>query len=271
MKKLETINDIEKRLEEIWGSQYMESLPSWLRKRRYMYADPDLVRTPDLLITGINPSFRKGEKEQLLEWHGPSKYNFNPEVWRENKLKAGKKGVRWDTYFGPMYKMLCCDNINLLDRFDYLDIFHFREQDQSKLVKEILHNRKNKEENQDGKCFIADELNLTQHIIEDMIQPKLILVKNKESWAYWGKLKDEGFIWMGYDFEKIKDYINGELELYRITGLLNSDKRIAPEFNSDNTALKGCYVLFAKHINQFLPKEKRPTAELLNNILSGII
>lgn len=167
-----------------------------------------------------------------------------------------------------MYKMLCNDNINLLDRFDYLDLFHFREQNQSKLSKEIL--MKGKDDNEGGKDFIVDELNLTQHIIEDIIQPRLILVKNKESWAYWGKLKDDGLIWMGYEFDKIKDYISGELELYKITGLINTDKRIAQEFNSENTCLKGCYVLFARHINQYVTKEKRPTAELLNNILNNI-
>ena len=136
------------------------------------------------------------------------------------------------------------------------------------LSKEIL--KKGKEDNEGGIKFIADELNLTQHIIEDIIQPRLILVKNKESWAYWGKLKDDGLIWMGYEFEKIKDFASGELELYIITGLLNSDKRIAQEFNSENTHVKGCYVLFAKHINQYVSKEKRPTAELLNNILNNI-
>ena len=32
------------------------------------------------------------------------------------------------------------------------------------------------------------------------IKKKLILVKNKESWAYWGKLKDKGFNWNKYKF-----------------------------------------------------------------------
>ena len=266
MNRINDTNDIEKRLSEIWDSHYMEDLPVWVKQRKYMYADP--VKA-DILITGINPSFRKGDEEQLTKWHGPSKCNFNPEKWREDKLRKGKKGVRWDTYWGPMYKMLCNDNINLLNRFDYLDLFHFREQNQSKLSKEIL--MKGKDDNEGGKDFIVDELNLTQHIIEDIIQSRLILVKNKESWAYWGKLKDDGLIWMGYEFDKIKDYISGELELYKITGLINTDKRIAQEFNSENTCLKGCYVLFARHINQYVTKEKRPTAELLNNILNNIL
>lgn len=257
--------NIDRRIKEIWQSPYMSDLPNWVKKRGYIYADP--VPQRDILITGINPSFREGDEEQLANSHGPSINNFNPENWREDRLKRKKKGIRWDTYWGPMYKMLFDKKINLLDKFDYLDIFHFREQNQSKLSKEILKN--GKEDNEGGKRFIADELNLTQHIIEDIIQPRLIVVKNKESWAYWGKLKDEGLIWMGYDFEKIKDYIPGELELYRITGLIDSDKRIAQEYNSENTCLKGCYVLFAKHINQYVQNEKRPTAEMLNNILSN--
>lgn len=256
--------NIDRRIKEIWQSPYMSDLPNWVKERGYIYADP--VPQRDILITGINPSFREGDEEQLANSHGPSKNNFDPEKWRNDKLKRGKKGIRWDTYWGPMYKMLSDDKINLLDRFDYLDIFHFREQDQSKLSKEILMS--GKEDNEGGKRFIADELNLTQHIIEDIIQPRLIVVKNKESWAYWGKLNDEGLIWMGYEFEKIKDYIPGELELHRITGLIDSDKRIAQEFNSENTCLKGCYVLFAKHINQYVSNEKRPTAEMLNNILN---
>ena len=267
MNRITCREDIDQRIKEIWHNPYMSNLPNWVAERGYIYADP--VRQKDILITGINPSFRKGDDEQLVNCHGPSINNFNPEKWREDRLKQGKKGIRWDTYWGPMYKMLCDNNINLLDKFDYLDIFHFREQDQSKLSKEIL--KRGEEDNESGKNFIADELNLTQHIIEDFIQPRLILVKNKESWAYWGKLKDKGLIWMGYEFEKIKDYIPGEIELYRITGLINSDMRIAQEYNSENTHLKGCYVLFAKHINQYVSKEKRPTAELLNNILNNIL
>ena len=266
MDKITCVEDIDRRIKEIWNNPYMLNIPKWVKRRGYIYADP--VKQRDILITGFNPSFREGEDEQLANSHGPSKNNFDPEKWKENRLKRGKKGIRWDTYWGPMYKMLCNDDINLLDRFDYLDIFNFREQDQSKLSKEIL--KKEEKDNEEGKKFVVDELNLTQHIIEDVIQPRLILVKNKESWAYWGKLKDDGFIWMGYEFEKIKDYITGELELYRITGLINSDKRISQEFNSENTCLKGCYILFAKHINQYVPKDKRPTAKLLNNILNNI-
>ena len=269
MNKITCIEDIDRRIKEIWNSPYMSNLPEWVKKRGYIYADPvkyaDSVKR-DILITGINPSFRKGEEEKLANCHGLSIKNFDPEKWKEGRLKCGKKGIRWDTYWGPMYKMLCIDDINLLNRFDYLDIFHFREQEQSKLSKEILQN--DKMYNEDGRNFIVDELNLTQHIIEDVIQPRLILVKNKESWAYWGKLKDEGLIWMGYDFIEIRKYSCGDLCM--INGLLDSNERIAPEITNENTNLKGTYVLFSEHITRYTEQKKRPTAHLLNELLNEI-
>lgn len=73
---------------------------------------------------------------------------------------------------------------------------------------------------------------------------------------------------MGYEFEKIRDYSCGEL--CRITGLQDSNDRIAPEITNENTSLKGTYVLFSRHINKFTRREERPTAVILNDILNNI-
>ena len=154
------------------------------------------------------------------------------------------------------------NGINLMDRFDYLDMFHYKYKEQTVLKQKILKRA-------EGISFIADELNLTQHIIENVIKPKLILVMNKETHAYWGKLKENGLVWMGYDFEKIRDYGCGELS--KITGLQDSNERIAPEITNENSSLKGTYVLFSKHINQYTRKEERPTAIILNDILNEIM
>jgi len=242
MEKITCVEDIDKRIKEIWSAPYMKELPNWVSDRRYRYADP--ITNADLLITGINPSFREGKdnKDIADEYrHGPANQNF--------------RLPKYDNYWGPLSKMI---DERLIDRSDYLDIFHFCEKDQNKLRNEILSR------GESGIKFVANELNLTQHIIEDMIKPKLILVKNKESWAYWGKI--DGYVWMGYEFEKIKDYPCGEL--CKIIGLQKND-RISPEI--EDTCLKGSYVLFSMHINQFTKREKRPTAELLNNILNNKI
>ena len=97
----------------------------------------------------------------------------------------------------------------------------------------------------------------------DVIKPKLIIIKNKESVAYFGKMANEGIIWMGYEFEFIENLFCGEL--YKITGLINSTERIAPELSQTN--LVNTLVLFTQHINQYMPKEKRPTPIAISTIL----
>ena len=140
---------------------------------------------------------------------------------------------------------------------DYLDIFYFREQEQSFLREKILCKP-------EGIRFVVDQLNLTMHIIENIVMPKLIVVKNKESWAYFGKLYEEkGWVWMGYRFQHIQNMACGEL--CRITGLIDSQERIAPEIKE--TGLCGTFVLFTKHINQFTTAEERPKPALLKTIL----
>ena len=114
-----------------------------------------------------------------------------------------------------------------------------------------------------GIPFIVDQINLTQHIIEDVIKPKVIIVKNKESAAYWGKLENDGIIWMGYKFEYMKTLVCGEL--FKITGLIESSERIAPEIKISN--IENTLVLFTQHINQYTAKEKRPTPEILKTLL----
>ena len=147
-------------------------------------------------------------------------------------------------------------NIDLRNDAAYMDLFYFREQDQEFLKKQILPSP-------EGLRFTIEQLNLSQHIIEDIIQPSLIVVKNKESWAYFGKLFEEkGWVWMGYQFEFIQNMECGEL--FRITGFLDSDEKIAPEIKETN--LKGTFLLFTNHINQYTPTEKRPRAKQLFNI-----
>ena len=68
---------------------------------------------------------------------------------------------------------------------------------------------------------------------------------------------------MGYALEPVCNTYCGEL--YKITGLIDSHERIAPEITQ--TALVGTLVLFTRHINQYTKRELRPTAEFLNRLL----
>ena len=235
--------DIKKRLDEIWGADYLNALSPEAKtvlERGYVFYNNE--ERKDLLITGINPSFREEESKGRLGF---------------NTTKLLEREAKHDVYWSPIRKMLYNQDIDLIAQTAYLDIFYFREKEQTFLKRELLSQP-------EGIRFIVDQLNLTMHTIEEVIQPKLLIVKNKESAAYFGKEAEErGWIWMGYALEHVcKTYCG---ELYKITGLIDSHKRIAPEITQ--TALVGTLVLFTRHINQYTKRELRPTAEFLNRLL----
>lgn len=233
--------NIEKRLTEIWNSEYIDTLPNFIKERGFCYSINNDQK--DILITGINPSFR-------VNTDNNGSFGFDIQTEFQN--------TKHDNYWSPLKKMVYDNemNIDLRTNTAYLDIFYFREREQKVLTKEILPN-------QNGIKFVVDQINLTQHIVEDVIKPKVIIVKNKESSAYWGKFADKNIIWMGYDLEFVENTITGEL--FRIKGLIDSQERIAPEIKSSN--IENTLVLFTQHINQYTKREKRPTAKLIEGLL----
>jgi hypothetical protein len=233
----------EKELEQIWSDYLKRDLSANVKRvieRGYVACQN--YNQKDILITGINPSFRKGAKSEK------SFYSFELELMNE----------KWDRYWGPLKKILFNKEnvvIDYRDKSAYVDLFSFREQDQNFIKTEIL-------KSDGGIVFIAKQLALTQIAIEEIIKPKVIIIKNKESAAYWGKYTNEGLIWLGYDFEKIENCNAGEI--YRINGFVNSSERINSNLKESN--LKNSIVLFSHHINQYTKKEKRPTPETISRL-----
>lgn len=230
--------EIYKHLCDIWSKDYILTLPFQIKERGFDYSEN--TKPKDILITGINPSFNPQET--------PNK-SFDFQKILFDMVPSSR-------YWQPIKKMLYDENNDFRFKTAYLDIFYFREQNQNFLREKIIPNPA-------GIPFLVDQLNLTQHIIEDVIQPKVIIVANKESSAYWGKLANEGIIWMGYDLHLVKHMQTGDL--YKVTGLLNSSKRIAPEIKETN--IKNSLILFSRHINQFTPSEQRPTAQTVKTLL----
>lgn len=230
--------NIKERLLEIWSQDYINTLPSLIKDRGFDYSENQEQK--DILITGINPSFNSEEPVN-------NSFNFSDIIFDR---------VPKTQYWQPLKKMIYDADIDLREKTAYTDMFYFREKEQNFLNKYILSNP-------NGIKFIVDQVNLTQHIIEDIIKPKVIIVANKESSAYWGKLTEEGIIWMGYKLEFVQNMVCGEL--YRITGLLESNERIGPEFSETN--LKHSFILFSQHINQYTASEKRPTANSIKVLL----
>lgn len=232
--------DIQERLQTIWSQDYINDLPKSVKERGFVFSENNLAK--DILITGFNPSFRNNDD---INHHS---FDFQHVL----------EDTKWDNYWSSLKKIIYdpLNKVDLRNKTAYLDIFYFREKDQNLFRKHIL-------KSQGGIRFVIDQLNLTQHTIEETIKPKIIIVKNKESAAYWGKLANKDIIWMGYQLNHIQDLPCGEL--FKISGLIDSRERISPEIS--DTMLKDSLVLFTQHINQYTPNEKRPTASLINALL----
>lgn len=227
------------RLAELW-ERIPEQLPERIKERGYMVSVNQEKK--DILITGINPSFRERQ-----DCTGHYAFDFRKDILENPK---------GDRYWTPLKRMLCSGEIDLRPQAAYLDLFCHRDKEQSSLRKEILSC-------DGGVAFIAEQLNIAQHVIEEIVVPKIIVVSNREAAAYWGKLAERGCIWMGYKLKHIEDLSCGGL--YQVEGLLESEERIALEIKESN--LKGSLILFSSYAC-YTPKEKRPTAEKLQELLT---
>lgn len=231
---------MKEKLEEIWNNSYLNTLPKSIKERGFNYSVN--VESKEILITGINPSFRNGAEN--------GNCNFDFRIIAEDE--------KYDVYWSSLKKIVYDKefNINLLSRTAYLDIFYFRETDQNFLRNQILKNPQ-------GLDFAVDQIKLTQEVIETIIKPKLIIVKNKESAAYWGKYADKGIFWMGYELELLKTLDSGEL--YKIIGLIESEERVLQKIKKSN--LENSLIFFTQHF-QYTSKTKRPNASHVNDFLN---
>lgn len=231
---------MKQRLEQIWSQEYLNYLPENIRERGFNYSVNEVSK--DILITGINPSFRKDADK------GNCTFDF--------RIIANDE--KYDSYWSTLKKIVCDEklNIDFRSRTAYLDLFYFRETDQKFLRNQIL-------KTPHGLSFAVDQIKLSQEVIETIIKPKLIIVKNKESAAYWGKFVDKGIFWMGYELELLKTIESGEL--YKIVGLIDSNERVLPELKKSN--LENSLIFFTQHF-QFSPITKRPNAKLVSEFLN---
>ena len=188
-----------------------------------------------ILVTGMNPSFRQGEA---------ARENFVCEYEYQGVVEGGEDRyfLAFDKLFPEEYKQ----------EVTYMDLLNFRETDQE-MVWKFCNDPK-------GLELVAENLRLNQLFIEQVVRPRLIMVKNRGSWCFWGKeATADANIWMGYRFEHLEALPCGEL--CRITGLVDHPDRV-----SDNelleTNLKGTLVLFTSHF-QYQASDKLPTPELI--------
>lgn len=250
---MENVEYIIGQLKRIWdntSSPFYKSLHNCeLGKRGYWFpVNPSPV---EVLITGINPSFR--EEESLTQ---------NPIPIKDIIDNPG-----YDTYWTPAKRIIFEDRkdrpgygIDYRDKSAFMDLFYFREKNQKCIGGTILC-----WPNKSGVPFLTDQLRVSQERIE-LLKPKVIVVKNRESQAYWGKLNSpkRECIWMGYEFTSIPFNGHPRWDVARITGI--NSKNISG-LSSSELVRQGTVVLFAQHINQYTSVEERPTPETIERLL----
>lgn len=209
--------------------------------RNLQYVFSTLEETSDvILITGINPSFRKGDGNREK-----SSFSFNNE------------DVKTDLYFKKIRNtVLNFNNLNL----EYTDLFYLRQTEQAKL-EDFKRNKK-------GLEFLRKQLCITQEYIEKL-KPKMIIIFNKGSWDFWGKNYDSSRnankkVWMGYDFINSNEIEN----LFFINGLINDKERVWQEIN--DTSLIGTPVFFSIYLN-YLPSKETTKITLQLQSAMGIL
>lgn len=233
----------EKKLSELWkrwqGQMASEKLNEILA-RGICYAK---VSEPHrILVTGINPSWRKDDP---AAGDPVCAYSY------QDIIAGGE-----DRYFLSIDKLF---PENFKREVAYLDILNYRETEQN-----VLYDFYKSEQ---GISFVAENLRLNQLWIEQVVRPRLIMVKNKASWDLWGKnATATENIWMGYSMELVETLPCGDV--CRITGLVEHPDRVAADCLFD-TNLKGTVVLFTSHF-QYCSAEKRPTPELMARLCAMI-
>ncbi len=206
-------------LENLWKDGKFNSLDSLL-SRGFVYSK---ICPSKILITGINPSMRRGEEKADYD---SFKY--------QDVIKA-------DAYFKKLHGLF--PNTLAESNFAYTDLFYHRN------TKQIGLKQLDNANNPEGLAFLVEQLKITYKRIE-CVQPKLITVFNKGSWKYWGKTfneKSRKNVWMGYQFKKIDGFEN----FYKITGTRDSTERIS----KTPTQLNDTYVYFSTFIG-YLSRQK---------------
>ena len=249
---ISTDKDYHKALKTLWNeyeqAEHALSESAYELLKRY-YAVPKHIGQSDLLIAGINPDY---------DGQTYTAGNLCPSVRESLDKGQGTEGEK--RFWNRVWNMV---PENYRDRFNCIDLFGIRETDHDRLLTVKYPS---------DICFMAKHLYLTQQLIENVIQPKLIVVTDKSAWRYWGFDAEYGC--MGYDCKVIRE-VKKNIILTEVQGLRTDDfgklHMVTPTDDQYERrfALKGTLILFAPYQGTRCPHDQRVTAEDIRQILDN--
>ncbi|MVX36844.1 hypothetical protein [Myroides sp. LoEW2-1] len=208
---------------QIW-KRYAKSIPADLIEREFCYSEN--IEQKDLLFLGLNPSFEEESLNQAV------KYNVRSQLDKNLKNKE---------YFKRILSSLehRLFDIDLRDDFAYADLFYYRTNEKDKVVEQLI-------DDVNGLMFLEDQLTVTQKLIEEVIKPKVIVLRHWHAAVFMGMLGSKGdFTWLGYDLELV-EYTGSEHPVYQIKGIID-DIALPIQFGR-NTNLLGTYVILYPYV-----------------------
>ena len=245
-----TVNSLHDSIPKISNVEYLEPVErEWpiTTKRgqnfRYSKIWQKYKNIGDIMGRGFAACYAEKQKDILI-------VGFNPHAGITESNNIYLFPFSLYGYWGYVTKMIVSSGLNLMRNSQYLDLFAFRESNQEIAIKEVIQNPA-------LFPYVVEQVSLTQEFIETIVKPRVIVIKDKASWAFFGKLPQ--FTWMGYSFEP---YLNTPYgEICKITGFSAKRDRINKQF--ENTNIEGTYVLFLETTED----GAIPTPEFLESLL----
>lgn len=210
--------EIQQALADIWSVNDIR-LPSFIYERSYSYCVNEEQK--DILVLGLNPSYTAESKPVATRYsmtnHKDKEYTYHPYFTRVRRMLQ--------------YKMF---EVDLNEERAYADLFYYRTVEDIEHINELLGTL-------DGRIFLEAQLKITQELIEDVIQPKVIIVNSWNAAMFLGIYEERAdSAWLGYALELIEQTASG-YKVYQIRGI-GDDFARSNEFRT-TTNLKGTYVI----------------------------
>lgn len=235
--------ELNKAIEKVWNQHKKTYLPDIIQEKSYGFYQN--YNPKDILVLGLNPFYGRSTKQSLPVKHDVA--DMLKYITVESPL--------YECYFSCIQKMLKNSefSIDLTHQMAYADLFYYRTNERKETLDLLL-------ETKNGFRFLQDQLKITQQLIEEVIQPKVIIATHLEIAAFLGISKTEKEIpSLNYAFELVNETFSG-YHVYEIKGFKNTE--------NDQTNLLGTHVICTSNLFSSENASYLKAEEILKELLA---